>query len=77
MLMHQTTKQLVLLCAGIILALSSCQLTEGSNSYRAKNKCCGIIKCDMHRRSAKVKHKRVVNGHKKLRKKEANIKRGW
>ncbi|MEQ9188285.1 MAG: hypothetical protein RLP15_11165 [Cryomorphaceae bacterium] len=56
---------------------SGCMVVDGSTAQRTKNKCCGIIKCDMHRKSARTKHKRTVSAHKSLRKKEQRIKRGW
>lgn len=61
----------------LILICPSCMVTDGSNAQRKDNKCCGIIKCDMHRRSARTKHKRATTAHKSLRKREARIKRGW
>ncbi|MBT3648448.1 MAG: hypothetical protein HN542_09445 [Flavobacteriales bacterium] len=66
---------------GIILlafiTLPSCMVLDGGNSYRKKNKCCGIIKCDMHRRSKVKGHKRTVNAHKSLKKRESRIKKGY
>lgn len=67
----------LLLFACSVMLLSSCMVLDGSSGYRTKNKCCGIIKCDMHRRSQKMKHKRTVNGHKSLQKREQRIKRGY
>ena len=60
-----------------LMMSSSCMVLDGSNGYRKDNKCCGIIKCDMHRRSQVKKHKRTVNAHKSLQKKESHIKRGY
>jgi hypothetical protein len=71
-----TTKILLPLTCGMML-LSSCMVLDGSSGYREKNKCCGIIKCDMHRHSQKMKHKRTVTGHKSLQKREQRIKRGY
>jgi hypothetical protein len=58
-------------------ALPSCMVLDGSNGYRSKNKCCGVIKCDMHRKSNSKKRKHAVSGHKSLKKKEQRIKRGY
>lgn len=68
-----------LLSLFIVTALlsSSCMILDGGNAYRKKNKCCGIIKCDMHRRSQVKKHKRTVHAHKSLKKREQRIKRGY
>lgn len=55
----------------------SCMVLDGGNGYRKKNKCCGIIKCDIHRNSQKRKHKHAVTAHKSLKKKEKRIKRGY
>ncbi len=63
----------------IVFALlaPSCMVLDGGNSYRKTNKCCGIIKCDLHRRSQVKKHKGAVNASKKYQKKEQRIKRGY
>lgn len=70
-------KQHIVLILSLITLLPSCMTLDGSNAYRKKNKCCGIIKCDIHRRSQVKKHKRVTNAHKSLRKREQRIKRGY
>lgn len=57
--------------------MTSCMVVDGGMAYRKKNKCCGVIKCDMHRRTQKKKHKHAVTAHKSLRKKEQRIKRGY
>lgn len=55
--------------------MPSCLVLDGNTSQRKKNKCCGLIKCDLHRRQARMKHKRATNMHWKLRKRERIIKR--
>jgi hypothetical protein len=67
----------VFILLSTIFMASSCMVLDGGNSYRAKNKCCGIIKCDIHRRSQLQNHKKAVGGHKSLQKKEQRIKRGY
>jgi len=67
----------ILLIPLLIVLLSSCMTLDGSNSYRKKNKCCGLIKCDIHRRSQQRKHKMATHAHRSLRKKEQRIKRGY
>jgi hypothetical protein len=60
-----------------IIITPSCMTLDGGNGYRKKNKCCGVIKCDMHRNAQKRKHKHAVTAHKSLKKKERKIKRGY
>lgn len=59
------------------MLLTSCMALDGTAAYRKKNKCCGIIKCDMHRRAQQQKRKQAVNGGRKIEKKEQRIKRGY
>ncbi len=61
----------------IVFITQSCMILDGGNAYRKKNKCCGVIKCDIHRGSQKRKHKQTVTAHKSLKKKERRIKRGY
>ncbi|GAB4375742.1 MAG: hypothetical protein Kow0075_02330 [Salibacteraceae bacterium] len=61
----------------LIVISTSCMTVDGSTSYRKKNKCCGVIKCDIHRKSQMKKRKQAVTAHKSLRKKEERIKRGY
>jgi len=75
--MKANFKQTLLLLITFTMLTSSCMVLDGGNSYRKKNKCCGIIKCDMHRRSQVRKHKGTVNASKKFKKKEQRIKRGY
>lgn len=59
------------------IALASCSVTNGYSSQRKNRPCCGVIKCDMHRKGNSKSRKRAVKGHKSLRKKEQRIKRGY
>mgnify|MGYP004109298145 CR=1 FL=1 len=62
---------------GLIIIASSCMTLDGSTSQRKDNKCCGVIKCDMHRASQRRKHKGATTASKSYRKKEKRIKRGY
>ena len=75
--MRSNFKTFLLLSVTFSMLASSCMILDGGNSYRKKNKCCGIIKCDLHRRSQVRKHKGTVNASKKYQKKEQRIKRGY
>lgn len=70
-------KKYTLIALTLLTLFPSCMLLDGSNSYRKKNKCCGIIKCDIHRRSSMKKHKRVTNAHRSVKKREHKIKHGY
>ena len=75
--MGRLPKRLFGIFIATIFIASSCMTLDGGNAYRKKNKCCGVIKCDMHRNSQKRKHKHAVTAHKSLKKKERRIKRGY
>lgn len=75
--MNRTVKTFWVFILSIALFLPSCMVVDGGNAYRKKNKCCGVIKCDIHRNSQKKKRKQAVNAHKSLKKKEQRIKRGY
>lgn len=61
----------------IATTLVSCLSLDRHHSYRKKNKCCGIVKCAMHRKSNMRKHKAVTTGKRSVRKKAKRIKNGY
>lgn len=65
------------LVLSLIIITPSCMALDGSTAQRKKNKCCGVIKCDMHRAAQRRKHKGATNASKAYRKKEQRIKRGY
>jgi hypothetical protein len=75
--MNRPIKFILSIFIAMALTLPSCMVVDGGNAYRKKNKCCGVIKCDMHRNSQKKKRKHAVTAHKSLKKKEQRIKRGY
>jgi hypothetical protein len=75
--MWMTLKNTFFIVIISLIVLPSCSMTKGYSSQRQKRPCCGVLKCDMHRKSNNKGRKRAVNGHKSLRKKEQRIKRGY